>query len=302
MHKITVLLFIGWVTSASAIVVQNYTAAEKAPSFSGLNLNWDYVYNYNSSSAVAVDEYWILTAKHVADAGWANSFSGDGPNYFPQQVFYHASADLALLRVDKALPGYYDLYTGYIPQFHVDPELEVLVVGYGTTGSTFSDYWTASGSTGRNTKRWGSQQIDTSDDSYKNSGTDSKAFLMYFDQGDTLYEAGAGFGDSGGGTFYKEGDTWKLAGINTGIGGGGGGFDRTYAVSIPEYADWINAVIPEPEAEGLMSLSVLGLWIVRILNRSRNRRHLKNPRTYLCDSYGGSYVVRKEEPGEAWYL
>lgn len=299
MLKTIILICIGWAGSASAIVVTDYTTAETAPS----GMDWSYVYSYKGSSAVAVGYNWLLTAAHVADDAGSGSLNIEGAVYNQQEIIFHVSADLALVRYDRALPGAYGLYTGYIPQTFSDPKLAVLMVGYGTIGSVYTDYW-IDGGTGRNTKRWGSQEIDTSDDSYKNSGTDSKAFRMYFDLGDTLYEAGAGFGDSGGGTFYKDGDTWKLAGINTGIGGSVSGFDRTYAVSIPEYADWIHAVIPEPEVINLMNLSTMGLFIARSVRRSKRRiwRGLLSGRmTYLCDSYSAQETKRREEAQESWF-
>ncbi len=50
MYKTAVFYFLGMVVPVSAIVVQDYSAAEAAPSSSGLDLDWGYVYNYKGSS------------------------------------------------------------------------------------------------------------------------------------------------------------------------------------------------------------------------------------------------------------
>ena len=108
MHKIVALCFVGWVASTSAIMVQDYATAETAPS----GLDWSYVHYYKGSSAVAVDAYWTLTAAHVADDAGTGALSIDGTIYNQQEVVYHDSADLALIRYDRALPGHYPLFTG----------------------------------------------------------------------------------------------------------------------------------------------------------------------------------------------
>ena len=55
---------------AEAIAVADYSSAEQSPAAAQApynSFNWDFVYNYRTSSAVAVDHYWLLTAAHVAD-------------------------------------------------------------------------------------------------------------------------------------------------------------------------------------------------------------------------------------------
>jgi len=285
MHRIVVLCFVGWIASASAITVQDYTVAEAAP----FGLDWSHVHNYKGSSAVAVGGYWMLTAAHVAIEGGTGALSIDGGIYNQQEIVYHGSADLALVRYDKAFPGYYSLYTGNLLPQDADPKLSVLMVGYGTIGSVFPTFWTDSGS-GRGTKRWGSQEIDkTAIRRYKvgDAFTANNGFWMDFDLGNTVYEAGAGVGDSGGGTFYNEGGIWKLAGINTLIAGSGGEYSSTFAVSMPDYAGWVVETIPEPGIASLMGLSTVGLF----LSRSKRRRNLAGGslfligRESLCDTF-----------------
>lgn len=263
MRIIAVFCILGLVLPVSAIVVQDYGAAEAAPSVSGLDLDWGHVYNYKGSSAVAVGGGWLLTAEHVADDGGSGSLTIDGMVYTQQEIVPHPLADdLALVRYDKAFPGYYDLYTGSIPQSLTDPKLPVLMVGYGTTGTVSSASWTTvngGAAWGRGTKRWGSQQIDITE-------SEDEEFLMYFNSSRTAYEAGAGYGDSGSGVFYKDGDTWKLAGITVSI---DGAFSHMNAMSMPYYADWVMDTIPEPAAIGLMGAGTIGLFLARTKRRRK---------------------------------
>jgi len=251
--------------SAHAIVVSDYTTAEQPPS----GLDWSYVYYYKGSSAVAVDDYWILTAAHVADDSGTGTLLIDSTAYYQREIIFHDTADLALVRYDKAFPGFYDLYTGgLVPWNPFAPRYSILLVGFGTTGTVSSASWTDSGS-GRGIKRWGSQEIESTEfltyDVGGNSGErSSEGFWMDFNLNDTDYEAGAGIGDSGGGAFINDNGTWKLAGINTVRLGSNGEFTSMFAVSIPEYSSWISQTVPEPIAAVFcIAFGVLFLFIHR---------------------------------------
>ncbi len=89
MRKIAFFCILGLVMPVSAIVVQDYVAAEAAPSDAGLDLDWDYVYNYKGSSAVSVGGGWLLTAEHVADDGVSGSLTIDGMVYTQQEIVPH---------------------------------------------------------------------------------------------------------------------------------------------------------------------------------------------------------------------
>lgn len=243
-------------------MVSDYATAEQAPS----GLNWDYVYNYKNSSAVAVDAYWILTAAHVADDGGSGSLTIDSTTYTQQEIVFHDEADLALVRYDQPLPGSYDFYTGAFSGAE-----EMIMVGFGTTGVVVDvtgggplnqDYWTDSG-TGRGTKRWGTQFWDrnAADVDYTVGGltTTNSGFWMDFTVNDSLYEAGVGVGDSGGGTFIADHGTWKLAGINTLRSGSDGEYTSTFGVSAQDYSGWITETIPEPTVASLIMLLGGGL-------------------------------------------
>lgn len=248
---------------AQGIVVSDYTIAEQAPS----NLDWSSVYNYKESSAVAVNAYWILTAAHVADDSGDGALSINNQTYNQQQIVFHPTSDLALVRYDKAFPAFYDLYTGTFSSSD-----ELILVGYGTTGNVVNtignnDYWTDSG-TGRGTQRWGTQRYSSNevlDYEIDLVSTTNDGFWMDFTVGQTTYEAGVGIGDSGGGSFINDDGTWKLAGINTSRSGRSGEYDATFSIKTQAYSDWISETIPEPAAATLVVISGMAIFFIKRL-------------------------------------
>ena len=103
------LLCLSGVRSVDAIAVADLVVAESSPTqvTAYADFDWDFVYNYKGSSAVAVDDYWLITAAHVADDGGSGALTIHGEVYTQMQRVYHPTADLALVRYDKALPGFY---------------------------------------------------------------------------------------------------------------------------------------------------------------------------------------------------
>jgi hypothetical protein len=271
MKKILLLLLLCTMAeNLSAIVVQDYTVAANPPA-GDWDLDWNYVYNYKKSSSVAIGEYWILTAAHVADDNSSIlNFSNivvNGTVYYPQEIILHAAADdpdhsnntdLALVRFDKPFPGWYPLYAGEFPTRPSSSKLNAALVGYGVTGTVSSAYYTPApyNDPSSGIKRWGSQQIDGDMTfSYPSDGpagyfTNAIGFKMDFDLTNTDYEAGVAAYDSGGGAFVQDGATWTLAGINTTILKSSlltpsGSADRIFAVSVPAYTNWITQTMDE---------------------------------------------------------
>lgn len=229
--------------AGQAIITANNTIAETNP-FALTGFNWDYVYNYRGCSAVAVDPYWIITAAHV---GGGSNLTINSTTYFQQETVYHPTADLALIRFDKALPGYYGRYSGSV---YVGDD--VLMVGYGNTGTVSATTFTDSGK-GKGIKRWGSNEID--DMAWVNGVTLS--YVATFTNGATLYEAGVGDKDSGGGSFINDNGTWKLVGVNFAR-GPSSPYTTDYMVAVPAYESWIAQTVPEPSTGVLL----VGIGIV----------------------------------------
>jgi hypothetical protein len=259
------IFYIGALLSAGqvgAIVVEHCDIATNAPSGSW-NVDWSCVHKYKNSSAVAVGPNWLLTAAHVADDTASSTVVVDGTNYLQREVVFHLPqhdpahanrADLALVRFDKVFPVWVPLFTGNFPVTPPSKKLNAVLIGYGRTGTVSTASYTESLS-GNGVRRWGTQKID---------GTDTKNYAiidtsvtppvtnvtyntgikMDFDLSNTVYEAGVGIYDSGGGTFVNDSGTWKLAGINTTrYTTDNTNFIGTFAVSVPAYAVWATNVM-----------------------------------------------------------
>lgn len=231
----------------NAIITADNTTAETDP-FATQGFDWDYIYNYKNASSVAVDSYWILTAGHV---GGDNDLTIGTTTYFCQETVYHPTADLALVRFDKALPGYYGLYTG---DLYVGDD--ILMAGYGNTGTVSATSYSDSGS-GNGTKRWGSNEIDS-----LALVNDTYALVAGFVNNDTLYEAGVGDKDSGSGSFINDDGVWKLVGLNFAR-GPSDPYTDSYMASIPIYESWITQTIPEPTTGIFIAMIVAVFGIVK---------------------------------------
>lgn len=255
-----IVFLLGCIDSVLAIATDDQTTSEAAPTDVGYSLNWDYVYNVNGSSGVAVDHYWILTASHVADDSTAD-LEIDGVDYLQQEKVYHPTADLALIRYDLPLPGYYLLNEDKIyyqdssnkghPRTVYD---ELLMVGYGYPGTVSSDGFTQT-SSGAGTKRWGTNQgaADSSQTVDIDSGTavDNKTtqlFYMAFDYEATTYEAGGNIYDSGSPVFIENDGVWKVTGINL-YRNGTDLYSGNWAAFIPDYVEWIKSVVTDYDTD-----------------------------------------------------
>ena len=238
-----------------AIATADVTISESNPTnqISYADFNWDYVYRYKTSSGVAVDAYWLLSAAHVADDGGSGALTINGDAYTQMQRVFHPTADLALIRYDRALPGFYPLHTGNVVRFGTNPEL--LMVGWGYTGTVTSTSF-QNGPGGQGVKRWGTNRAAQSgfpvtvDMGGEVGSLTTDVFSTTFNLNDTTYEAGGVQFDSGGGVFIRHGGQWKVAGAIILLNGTPPNFTGNFIVEIAEYADWINAVLTDQDSDG----------------------------------------------------
>ena len=250
-------LLLGACVDARAIATANDTTSAQNPTNHGYSLDWDYIYKYKNSSSVAVDHYWILTAAHVGDDGGTGSLNIDGEIYTQQEVIFHPTADLALVRYDKPFPGYYGLHAGEIHNGKSGGARvydELIMAGYGRTG-TVTQTTFENGPSGNGTKRWGTNEgTGTETTINANVGgsvgnVSTLCFLMDFDLSDTSYEAGAAQHDSGGPVFIERDSVWSLTGINLYLSGTAPGFSGNYASMIHDYTSWIKSMIVDYDTD-----------------------------------------------------
>lgn len=84
----------------------------------------------------------------------------------------------------------------------------------------------------------------------------------------TPYEAGLATHDSGGGFFIQDNNHWMLMGINLGARGTQAPYEGSTAISVTNYATWIENTVAVPEPA---TLSLLGLGGLALLKRRRHR-------------------------------
>ncbi len=257
-------------TATSATDPSNYS------SYNLSSLDWDGVYQFGTSAGktmTAVGSYWLISSRHYTlSAG--NTFTQDGVTYTIQEVVNHSAsddpnhdydADLTLIRVDKALSTYYDIYDGASITNKV-----VAMIGTGhAAGTVSSTSYTWSDSTSR-VRRWGTNKVDFAYSDYA-MGTYTEDILgAYFTLGNTTYEAGAADHDSGGGWLVYDtlSGTWELVGLNIAVMGTTGAYTGSVAIDLRDYADWIDSVISVPEP---VTVAILTLGGCAVLLRRRRK-------------------------------
>jgi len=255
------LLALTWAPAPSFAVVEGI---ENSNEFSDPNspysgMNWSYNYQTMGGTSVAIGYFTLLTASHY----YINTVDDDDPGYStfvingdtwrvagvenlaadPGQTF---KPDVRVLHMEnltnpyRALPGFYDLYT-YDGAWPAD-ERSFVIVGTGDTGSTASPHYYTD-TPGTRELRWGTNRYETLKRRYETGYDETRYSTLTFEMcyskvlSPTPHESGLGDGDSGGGVFVKDGDTWKLAGIGLYRDPYMSGYRNFYAASIPYCAD-----------------------------------------------------------------
>ena len=190
---------------------------------------WDYVGRRANASAVYLGDRWVLTAFHVR----AGSVTLMGQTYLkepgegiqienPPGFGLSPFTDLRMFRLTED-PGLAPLAISLAPPTGF---AEVTLIGYGKTRDGDLTSWDVDDEgtwiegpgryggyhLGASGKRWGTNWIDEAIVLSGGNG-DALSLRAGFDWEQTPYEARAAGGDSGGGVFYNNGNSWELAGI-----------------------------------------------------------------------------------------
>lgn len=264
-----VALTIG-LTPIFGIVTENTAVSEENPANYYSDIDWSGVYQYGSSGGktlTAIDPYWLITTKHGGGVVGATFTDGNGTVYTIVDIVYHSAAedpnhsydsDLALIKVDKPLPTYYEIYTG-----SVVPNLtEVIMIGTGHAGTVTDnlyglDTFVWDDTTPRK-KRWGTNKISDLQILEDDHGKQD-SLIAEFQLGSTPYEAGLGDHDSGSAWLVNEGGVWKLLGIGYGVGPTENPpYKTSLAVDLREYNDWIYSIVPEPTTILILAIATAG--------------------------------------------
>ena len=205
--------------------------------------NWDYIGSVNSGSAVAVGQRYMITNRHFTTYV-GHTVTVQGVDYTVQEVinaplFSGDAPDLRVIKLETPLPGYYDIYNGTFPG--ANDKVIMAGTGYSGTIDVPGSTYTWNTGTGRQL-RWGTNEqagfTNITSGSYR-----SFCNILNFDVGDTEYEAGIASGDSGGGMFYNDGGTWKLAGIGAYVWHDSGApppYNVNFFISMFLYGDWVS--------------------------------------------------------------
>ncbi|NIA08111.1 MAG: hypothetical protein GWP14_10850, partial [Actinobacteria bacterium] len=179
-------------------------------------------------------------AHHVADDANCNLTIG-GTDYTALERIYNNDADLALVRYDTALPGFYNYTTS--SSF---ANSEVIMIGFGyygeVTQGVTNGSWDQQYAENPDVIRWGTNTVDglaTITDAFGDTYSTLKTTISGTNpsQDPTTYETGVNTGDSGGGMFAKVSDEWTLIGINAYRGPETSPYDSTYSVPVLRHLD-----------------------------------------------------------------
>lgn len=110
-----------------------------------------FIGRWNGSSAVAIGEHWVLTARHVG-GNRQDRFRMRQVEYRPAETFRHDSVDLMLIRMIDPLPGWHDL--------ELSPQRgeAVLLGGMGRTAGSLAGPGLTWG--GINSETWGANVLE----------------------------------------------------------------------------------------------------------------------------------------------
>jgi hypothetical protein len=263
--------------TALAIVTNNEETSDNDPSTYTLlghtGFDWDGVGSGGAKSVVAVDPYWVISAKH-AELSIGGTVWIDGTSYTIEDKVDNPGSDLSLMQVDKAIPTYYDIYTGSLDMSGSE-RTQVLLVGTGKAGSK-TDNTTYNADVGDRERRWGTNMTDSTATTTPGTFGTTDVIVAGFNLVDlggnnpdtTLYESGVCDNDSGGGMFVYNVSTGKyeLVGIHITVTGSLTAATGSVSADLQKYTTWIDNVIPEPATISLLALG--GIALIRRRRRA----------------------------------
>ena len=286
------VLFLVPVTPVHAIIFYSTADANHnttAPTGGYADSGWQWQGNWGSGSGTAISSKHFITSKHFLKNPTEDStFVVNDSTFHYSTHVNDLSSDLRIVTIQETFSSWAPLYTN-----SNENGKELVVFGRGYTrgdevkvGDVLKGWkWS---STGNGTRRWGTNDVS----GFANGGALLKA---EFNADGGANEAHLARWDSGGGVFIKDGDIWKLAGVNRAVDGYfnstpsdtgrynaalfdmgglyvGSGDNWTfiedetldkpssfYATRISSQLTWINDNIPEPGTMILLTLGAIGL-------------------------------------------
>jgi len=252
------IIIMAVVTSAHGIVVGVTDTSEfDNPSSPWYGMTLDGMGKVGGGCAVAVGNRYFLSVAHFSVSPGAQVVMVDGTSYTVTEVTNAPAllgqtdkVDLRIIKVAEEMPDWYRMHDDSYPLY-----TPVIMAGRGYSGTATATTFLPA--TSGAAWRWGTNKIDgvvwmPVDTPYGHFK--SLCIEMGFKASETTYEAGFATGDSGGGTFLLDDNQWKLIGINAYIDRKGvldpPPYDVSYAVSVLNYIDWINTIIPTGNVSG----------------------------------------------------
>jgi hypothetical protein len=215
--SLVVLALLGFASLANGVIL--YRTGDPAanttePTGSLAGSGWQYEGNFGNFLGTAIAPHYFVTAKHLGTS--PTQFSFHGVNYAIVRSFADSGSDLRIFEVEGTLPVYAPLYTR-----SDEVGQHLVVIGRGTqrgAGRVVNgqlrgwEYGPAD-----SVQRWGENEV---------ARILRGALYVLFNRAGLPQEGHLSAGDSGGAVFLKDGEAWKLAGINSDVDTFASGADR----------------------------------------------------------------------------
>ena len=241
------------------------TANTTEPTGALAGSGWQYEGNFGTKLGTAIAPHFFITAKHLGTE--ETEFSFHGEKYPIVRSFEDPKADLRIFEVSGTLPVCAPLYA---KTDEVGKRL--VVIGRGTQRGTERILdgklrgWNWGGVD--LLTRWGENQV---------ARIIGDQLYATFDRAGLAQEAHLSSGDSGGAIFLRDGDVWKLAGINTDVDhfasgpNGGGSYEAALFDQRGSYGSdgkLVTGDAPVPSGFYAARISARVAWINSIIGKS----------------------------------